>query len=161
MIGATEFVARYPGRAFKAYAGNDRKRAELVEWHENEDRETVVYDLNRMWQLCVDEFREQRIPLQGTENDWYEYWLDWKNMSRIKVIDATTEMVKGIKWVRNGRNHRASATLFWRIGMMRFASYEEGAIIGKAENLGHFGYESHGGRAFVPLMRAAKSTLGN
>ena len=91
-----------------------------VDWGENEEQGKVTYDLDRMWQLCVDELREHRLPLQGTEQDWWEYWLDWKNMSRIKVFDPKTNQFKGIKWVRNGRNHRASATLFWRIGMERF-----------------------------------------
>lgn len=153
LIGAVQFYNRYPGRVFRAYAGEDRKDNELVRWGEEDKAGQVIYDLNRMWQLCVDEFREQRVPLQGTENDWWEYWLDWKNMSRIKVLDPKTEMFKGFKWVRNGRNHRASATLFWRIGMMRFSSEEKGEILGKSEALGHMGYESHGGRAFMPILR--------
>lgn len=119
-IGAQAFYERWQGRVFKAYAGEDRKTNELVRWGGKDDRGQVTYDLNRMWQLCVDELRERRIKLQGTENDWWEYWLDWKNMSRIKVIDEKTGMFKGIKWVRNGRNHRASATLFWRVGMEKF-----------------------------------------
>lgn len=117
-IGAQKFKEAWPGRVFKAYAGEDRKNNELFRWEATEGQ--VIYDLNRTWQLCVDEFRDHRLALQGTEDDWWEYWLDWKNMSRIKVTDPKTGMFKGIKWVRNGRNHRASATLFWRIGMDRF-----------------------------------------
>lgn len=120
-IGAQQFYERWPGRVFKAYAGEDRKDNKLVRWGTKGDKGQVVYDLNRMWQLCVDEIRERRLPLQGTENDWWEYWLDWKNMSRIKVFDPKTNMLKGTKWVRNGRNHRASATLFWRVGMTKFS----------------------------------------
>lgn len=119
-IGAQKFFENWPGRVFKAYAGEDRKNNQLFRWGERNEQGQVLYDLNRTWQLCVDEFRECRIPLQGTEQDWWEYWLDWKNMSRIKVMDDKTGMFKGIKWVRNGRNHRASATLFWRMGMDRF-----------------------------------------
>jgi hypothetical protein len=156
LIGSREFAARYPGRVFLAYAGADKMSAELAHWGKEKEQETVIYDLNRMWQLCVDEFREMRIPLQGTENDWWEYWLDWKNMSRIKVIDPKTGMFKGIKWMRNGRNHRASATLFWRVGMMRFSNIEQGAIVGKTEKKGSYGYESHDGKAFVPIIRNRK-----
>lgn len=118
-IGAQEFFERWPNRVFKAYAGEDRKDNQLFRW-DDEDRK-VLYDLNRTWQLVVDEFRKKRIPLQGNEDDFWEYWLDWKNMSRVKVVDDKTGMFKGIKWVRNGRNHRASATLFWRIGMDKFS----------------------------------------
>lgn len=119
-IGAQEFMERWPGRVFKAYAGTDRKSNELTKWGDKNERGQVIYDLNRMWQLCVDELREKRVPLQGTENDWWEFWLDWKNMSRVKVVDDKTGMFKGIKWIRNGRNHRASAMLFWRVGMTKF-----------------------------------------
>lgn len=119
-IGAQAFFERWPGRVFKAYAGEDRKQNKLFRWGEGDDQGQVLYDLNRTWQLCVDELREHRLPLQGTEQDWWEYWLDWKNMSRVKVIDPKTGMFKGIKWVRSGRNHRASATVFWRVGMDRF-----------------------------------------
>jgi len=120
-IGAQKFQESWPGRVFKAYAGEDRKENKLFRWGTKDEEGKVLYDLNRTWQLCVDEFRDKRLALQGTEQDWWEYWLDWKNMSRIKIMDDKTGMFKGIKWVRNGRNHRASATLFWRIGMDRFS----------------------------------------
>ena len=120
-IGAQKFFEAWPGRVFKAYAGEDRKQNKLFRWGEGDDAGQVLYDLNRTWQLVIDEIRERRWPLQGTENDWYELWLDFKNMSRIKVYDPKTNQFKGIKWVRNGRNHRASACLFYRIGMDRFS----------------------------------------
>lgn len=119
-IGAQAFFERWPGRVFQAYVSPKKTMLNPVDWGENEEQGKVTYDLDRLWQLCVDELREHRLPLQGTENDWWEYWLDWKNMSRIKVYDPKTNQFKGIKWVRNGRNHRASATLFWRIGMERY-----------------------------------------
>lgn len=120
-IGAQKFFEQWPGRVFKAYAGEDRKNNDIFRWGEKDEQGQVIYDLNRTWQLCVDEFRNRLIPLQGEEGDWWEYWLDWKNMSRIKIYHPKTNQFKGIKWVRNGRNHRASATLFWRIGMDRFS----------------------------------------
>lgn len=119
-IGAQAFFERWPGRVFQAYVSPKKTMLNPVDWGENEEQGKVTYDLDRLWQLCVDELREHRLPLQGTEQDWWEYWLDWKNMSRIKVYDPKTNQFKGIKWVRNGRNHRASATLFWRVGMERF-----------------------------------------
>jgi len=152
LIGSRQFYERYPGRVFLAYAGENRKTNELAWWGQNEEQGSVTYDLNRVWQLIVDEFRTKRIPLQGKEEDWWEYWLDWKNMSRIKIIDDKTGMLRGIKWVRNGRNHRASATLFWRIGMMRFSTYDKGEILGKSEKIGSLGYESKDGATILPLL---------
>lgn len=132
-IGAQKFAEAWPGRVFKAYAGEDRKTNQLFRWGEKNEQGQVLYDLNRTWQLVVDEFRDKRLTLQGEEQDWWEYWLDWKNMSRIKVIDPVTNQFKGIKWVRNGRNHRASATLFWRIGMDRFSGGQV-TFIGAQDN---------------------------
>lgn len=119
-IGAQAFFERWQGRVFQAFVAHKYNALTPVSWGENDEQGKVNYDLDRLWQMCVDELREHRLPLQGTESDWWEYWLDWKNMSRIKVFDPKTNQFKGIKWVRNGRNHRASATLFWRIGMDRF-----------------------------------------
>lgn len=119
-IGAQEFFERWPGRVFQARVAPKRTSGSPVSWGKGDEQGNVTYDLDRMWQLCVDELRERRLPLQGTEQDWWEYWLDWKNMSRIKLYDPKTSQFKGIKWVRNGRNHRASATLFWRVGMDKF-----------------------------------------
>ena len=79
-------------------------------------------DRNRGIQLTVDEFRNKRIPVHGTEADWYEYWLDWNNLSKLKVLDPDTNRVKGYKWVRSGRDHRALATVCWRAGMTRFST---------------------------------------
>ena len=120
-IGAQKFYEAWPGRVFKAYAGEDRKTNQLFRWGTLDDQGQVLYDLNRTWQLVIDEIREHRWPLQGTEGDWWELWLDFKNMSRIKVYDSKTNQFKGIKWVRNGRNHRASSCLFYRIGIDKFS----------------------------------------
>lgn len=119
-IAAQAFYERWPGRVFKAYTSK-KNGNEVFDWGKDDKQGEVHYDLDKTWQIVVDELREKLLPLQGTEQDWWEYWLDWKSMSRIKLMDDKTGMFKGIKWVRSGRNHRASATLFWRIGMSRFS----------------------------------------
>lgn len=139
-IGAQKFFERWPGRVFKAYAGQKMTSLSPVDWGENEEQGKVTYSLDRMWQLCADELRDRRLPLQGTEQDWWEYWLDWKNMSRIKIMDDKTGMFKGIKWVRAGRNHRASATLFWRVGMDRFGGGTS-TFIQPGDRSARMGYE--------------------
>jgi len=128
LIGSRAFAARWPGRVFICYLTGDRKKNELATWGSGDEHGAVTVDRNRAIQLVVDEFRDKRIPVQGTEADWYEYWLDWNNLSKIKVLDPDTNSIKGYKWVRNGRDHRALATVFWRVGMMRFAG--TGAIVG-------------------------------
>lgn len=120
LIGSRKFYERWPGRVFLCSLAGDRKTKELVKWAEGDEHGAVTADRNRMIQLTVDEFRDGRIPVHGTEDDWYEYWLDWKNLSKIKVLDPQTNQTKGYKWVRSGRDHRALATVFWRVGMSRF-----------------------------------------
>lgn len=122
LIGSRAFAARWPGRVFLCYLGGDRKTNELVKWGNGDEHGAVQADRNRMIQLVVDEFRDKRVPVHGTESDWYEYWLDWNNLAKIKVLDADTNAVKAYKWVRSSRDHRALATVFWRVGMSRFST---------------------------------------
>jgi len=121
LIGSRKFYERWRGRVILCMLGGDRKTKELVKWGRGDEEGAAVADRNRMIQLVVDEFRNKRVKVHGTENDWYEYWLDWNNLAKIKVLDPDTNQTKGYKWVRSGRDHRALATVFWRIGMSRFA----------------------------------------
>jgi len=128
LIGSRAFAARWPGRVFFCYTGGDRKTKELVKWGTGNEHGAVIADRNRMIQLVVGEFRDKRIPVHGTEDEWFEYYSDWSNLSRIKILDPDTNQVKGHKWVRAGRDHRALATVYWRVGMTRFSS--TGIVIG-------------------------------
>ena len=121
LIGSRQFYERWPGRVFLCSLGGDRKTKELVRWGSGDEYGAVLVDRGRMIQLCVDEFRNKRINVHGTEQDWYEYWLDWNNLAKIKVLDSETNEIKGYKWIRSGRDHKAMATVFWRVGMTRFA----------------------------------------
>lgn len=121
LIGARKFYERWPGRVFLCLLAGDRKGKELIKWGKGDEFGSVSADRNRMVSLVVGEFRDKRIPVHGTESDWYEYWLDWNNLSKIKILDPDTNQTKGYKWVRSGRDHRALATIFWRVGMRRFA----------------------------------------
>lgn len=128
LIGSRKFKARWPGRVFLCFMAGDKQTEELVDWGKKNESGTARGDRNRLIQLLVDEFRDKRIPVHGTEDDWYEYYLDWNNLSRIDVIDQETGAKKGHKWVRSGRDHRALATVNWRVGMMRFGA--TGSIVG-------------------------------
>lgn len=120
LIGSRAFQERWKGRVFLCHTGGDRKTQELARFGVNEEYNHVVADRNRMIQLVVDEFRDGRIPVQGTETDWSDYWADWNNLTRVWVDDPQTLVRKGFKWVRSGRDHRALATVYWRVGMMKF-----------------------------------------
>lgn len=127
LIGSRKFFEKWTGRVFLCGLTGDRKTKELIRWGKGEEYGSVMVDRNRMIQLVVDEFRDKRIKVNGSESEWYEYWLDWNNLAKMKVIDSQTNEVKGYKWIRNGRDHKALATVFWRVGMSRFN--EDGMII--------------------------------
>ncbi len=127
MVGSRKFKERWPGRVFLCQFGGEMKGEEIIKWGKKEEHGSVRIDRNRMIQLVIGEFRERRIPVHGTEEDWYEYYQDWSHLSKIKVLDSETNHVKGFKWVRSARDHRAMATVLWRTGMRRFAG--TGAII--------------------------------
>ncbi len=117
LIGSRAFHEKWKGRCFLCFLQGDKISDNPV-WNDKEGIVTV--DRNKYIQLLVDEFIDKRIGLKGTESDWYEYWLDWNNLRRIKVIDNITGQFKGFKWVRSGRDHRSLATVNWRVGMSRF-----------------------------------------
>lgn len=121
LIGSRKFYSKWKGRVFLCMLTGDRTTKELARWGNGDEYGNVTADRNRMIQLMVDEFRNARLAVHGTEDDWFEYWLDWNNLAKIKVLDAETNQIKGYKWIRSGRDHKALATVFWRVGMMKFA----------------------------------------
>lgn len=119
IIGSRKFRERWPGRVYLCFLKGDRPETDEPKW--NDDERTVVVDRNRTIQIVVDEFREKRCPLQGTEDDWHDYYLDWNNLYRSTVTDPITGQFKGYRWIRIGRDHRALATVNWRVGISRFS----------------------------------------
>ncbi len=139
LIGSRAFAERWPGRVFLVYFVGDRNQEEIFTFGKGDDHRSVKVDRNRGIQLTVDEFRNKRIAVHGTQEDWYEYWLDWNNLAKLKVLDSETNQVKGYKWIRSGRDHRALATICWRAGMSRFAGM--GNIIMPNEEIKPNSYE--------------------
>ena len=134
LIGSRQFKERWPGRVYLCFLSNDRKTEELVKWGQNEEYHTCRADRDRMIQLVVDEFRERRIKVEGTEEDWHDYWVHWNALTRIKIEDPKTMQHKGFKWVRSAADHKALATVFWRVGMMRFG-HGKASFIGEDDFL--------------------------
>lgn len=120
LIGSRKLREKYLGRVFLCSYGEDRKTKELIRWGKHDEHGAVIADRNRTIQLIVDEFTDRRIPVQGEESDWYDYWLHWNNLTRVKEVDPKTGSVKRRIWVRSGDDHWAHATAYWRIGMDRF-----------------------------------------
>lgn len=131
LIGSRKLREKYPGRVFLCSYGEDRKTEQLVRWGAKDESGAVLADRNRMIQLVVDEFTDRRIPIMGKEDDWYDYYLHWNNLTRIKEIDPKTGSLKRKIWVRSGDDHWAHATTYWRVGMTRFGS--GGGIVGTKE----------------------------
>lgn len=119
IIGSRKLREDYPGRVFLCSYGEDRKTKELVRWGRHDEDGAVIADRNRTIQLVVDEFTDRRIPVQGTEDDWYDYWLHWNNLTRIKEESKHGDKIRKV-WARSGEDHWAHATVYWRVGVSRF-----------------------------------------
>lgn len=132
LIGPRKLQAKYPGRVFLCYYGVDRKTQQLLRWGKNDEEGSVIADRNRVIQLVIDEFNDSKMPLQGNEKDWWDYWLHWNNIFRIEKENSLG--IKERKWERSGDDHLVHATVYWRVGMDRFG-YEPGYIITKDQPL--------------------------
>lgn len=119
LIAPRKLQEKYPGRVFLCYFRADRKTQQLITWGKAQEAGAVVVDRNRMVQLVVDEFSDKRIPLWGNESEWYDYYLHWANIYRVEEENALGVPVR--RWERSGDDHWCFATVYWRIGISRFA----------------------------------------
>lgn len=114
-----KFQKKYPGRVFLCNYQRDKKTMQLIKWGEKDETGVVHADRNRMIQWVINEFVDRRIKLyNGTNGDWYNYWLHWSHIYR-----ETTEDELGLpvyKWRRSDRDDWVHATVYWRIGIERF-----------------------------------------
>lgn len=117
IIGPRKLREKYQNRVYLCFFRQDRKNDKLISWDDTDG--TVVADRNKCIQLVVDEFTERRIPIFGTQGDWWTYWLHWSHMYRIEDYDANSGMTK-FKWMRSDRDDYALATVYWRICADRF-----------------------------------------
>lgn len=119
IIGPRKLREKYPGRVFLCFFRQDRKNDALVTW--NDDDGTVQVDRNKILQLCVDEFTEKRIPVWGSESDWYDYWMEWAGMYR--TVEENSLGIPVFTWNKpsSGRCDYPFATAYWRIGLDRFS----------------------------------------
>ena len=119
IIGPRKLREQFPNRVFLCFFSQDRKNDEVIRWNDKDG--SVVADRNKAIQMVVDEFTEKRIPIQGTEADWYDYWLEWAGMYR--TSEENTLQLPVYMWNKpaSGRCDYPFATVYWRIGMDRFS----------------------------------------
>lgn len=120
IIGPRKLREKYPNRVFLCYFGTDRKDDQLIRWNDNDG--TVIADRNKLIQLVVDEFTERRIPIYGTESDWYEYINEWLGMYRTteEKENAPGTIIRQWHKPSSGRCDYPFSTVYWRIGIDRF-----------------------------------------
>lgn len=129
LTGPRKLRERYPGRVFLCHYARDRKTENLVRFGQNEEYGNVVVDRNRMIQLVIDEFADRRIPLQGTRDDWSEYYMHWDSLYRMEDKDKFLQ-TPIFQWLSsNGVDHWAHATVYWRAGMTMLGGGSTGEII--------------------------------
>lgn len=147
IIGPRELRAKYKNRVFLARYRNDVVSDNLFSWDDTDG--IVTIQRNNTIQLLIDEFTDSRIPLYGTENDWYDYWVHWSHIYR--TIEEDNFGRPRYKWVRSDRDDYVHATNYWRAGMDRFMT-SEGTIINITETIGNFGYTAtpDGKNLFIP-----------
>ena len=120
ITGPRELQERFPGRVFLCHYAKDRKTQQIIRWGKNEEYGNVVADRNRLIQLTIDEFAGRRIPLQGTRDDWSEYYEHWDTLYRMAVEDKVTHS-PAFEWLSStGKDHYCHATAYWRVGMDRY-----------------------------------------
>jgi len=118
---------KYPGRVFLCHYAQDRKTMQIIRWGSNDEFGNVVVDRNRMIQIVIDEFADYRIPLQGTQDDWQDYYGHWKTI--YKVEEKNSLGVPVAKWeTSDGNDHWVHATSYWRTGMDKMGT-DEGALL--------------------------------
>ena len=150
IIGPRKLKEEFPGRVFLCFFGRDRKNDELIRW--NRDDDTVIADRNKMIQLVVDELIENRTPLYGTENDWWDVWTEWKGMYRTREDSDVGAPVYEWHKPSSGRCDYPFAMVYWRIGMDRFMDSKV-TFNGAGAEFGSMGVEAlPNGRAFVPKV---------
>ena len=131
IIGQRKLREEFPGRVFLCFYQRDKKNGIIFRSGVKEHEGDCYIDRNKAIQLVIDELAEKRLPLQGTESDWYDYYVHWSHI--YKVMEQTDEGFKRWIWKRSNRDDYVHATVYWRAGMSRFNN-GGGRIFGEESN---------------------------
>lgn len=146
IIGPRKLREQFKNRVYLCFFARDRKNDELVRWKDEDG--TVVADRNKMIQLVVDEFSEKRLPVQGSESEWLDYWFEWEKMYRTVEVNETGPSVYEWHKPLTGRADYPFATVYWRIGMDKFGE-ERARFIGVGDKFGAPSVDSIYGRPIL------------
>lgn len=102
IVGSRALREKYPGRVFLCYFAKDRKTYQLLRWGKNDDEGAVVADRNRIIQLVVDEFKDKRLALWGTREEYANLVKHFLNIYRVEEENKIG--IKEFKWKRKGRD---------------------------------------------------------
>lgn len=138
LIGPRKLRQKYPGRVYLCHYSTDRKTMQLVRWGDGDESGNVTADRNRMIQLVVDEMADKRLPIYGTKDDWWDFWLHCSNIYRVSEENAIGVLVR--KWERSGADHWLHALVYWRIGMSKFGSGNDAKILTEERELPKLGF---------------------
>lgn len=114
-----ELQKKYPGRVFLCEYRLDRKTLQFVSWGKDREFGSVIADRNRMIQYVIEEFSKGEITLNGKQEEWEEYFDHWRNIYREEEMD-NLDLPRRI-WKRRGADHWVHATVYWRVGMSKYA----------------------------------------
>ncbi len=103
---------KYRGRVYLC-AFTQTQGDSIIRW--KEDELMVNADRNKLIQLVVDEFTNHDIPLFGEKEDWKMFADHWSALYR--VVEEDERGRRRYVWTRNGADHLALASCYWRIGM--------------------------------------------
>lgn len=148
LIHPRELREEFKGRVFLCTYSEDRKTMEMTRWGKGKEAGGVIVDRNRMIDLIVGEFTDKRIPLCTTDKDYdnyklgkystnkdgdyYDYWVHWNNV--IRTVEETDRGFIRKTWKRTGPDHLVHATVYWRVGMSRFAGSGSGKVFGNEKS---------------------------
>lgn len=125
-IGIKTLQAKFPGKIYIAWLKTDPKSQENTTW--KTDTGEVEIAKNAVIQQVVDEMRDSRFVLNGTVEDWNPYIDEWINMFRSWETNTLGE--KTYTWESSGPQHFVKATLYFRVGLERYAQ-SNATIVGE------------------------------
>lgn len=125
LIGIRKLQAKYPGRVYLCWFTKETKTQQIIRWGENDELGKVQVDRNRLIQLVVDELKEKRTPIWGTQEDWQPWFNHALNIYRIQEMTGKDKDAPqyGWRWVwhRKGDDHWFMSYCYARVGLDRFS----------------------------------------